>query len=177
MHGSFGKNIADKPALYSASDYDGLRALINARRVELRMRHLDLDHDAGLQSGYTGKIFCGMRNFGPLTLGPILDALDVDIVLIPRSVGTEAKPHENVLQFANVTRLKNYASLGGRISRSRKTDAEWSKFCRRAAKARWAKVRMKAKLAAQFGKAPRSNPRAPVEAVVPCCMEALRGVS
>ena len=50
MHGSFGKNIADKPALYSASDYDGLRALINARHVELRMRLLDLDHDAGLQN-------------------------------------------------------------------------------------------------------------------------------
>jgi hypothetical protein len=87
MHGSFGKNIADKPALYSARDYDGLRTLINARRIELRMKLLDLDHDARLQNGYAAKLVCGMRNFGPLTLGPILDALGVDIVLIPRSVG------------------------------------------------------------------------------------------
>jgi hypothetical protein len=138
--------------LRSARDYDGLRALINARRVELRMRLLDLDHDAGLQNGYAGKIFCGMKNFGPGTLGPILDALDVEIVLMPRSVGTAAKIHENVLQFANVTRLKNYASLGGRISRSRRTDQEWSKFCRKAAHARWGKARKNAKLAAQFRK-------------------------
>jgi hypothetical protein len=157
MHGSFGKNIADKPALCSASDYDGLRSLINARRVELRMRHLDLDHDAGLQSGYAGKIFCGMKNFGPLTLGPILDALGVDIVLVPRQAGTEVKLPENVLQFAHVTRLKNYATLGGRMRRAMMTDAEWSKHCRKAGKARWAKVRKKAKLAAQF------NPRAAAE--------------
>jgi hypothetical protein len=157
MHGSFGKNIADKPALYSASDYDGLRALINARRVELRMRHLDLDHDAGLQSGYAGKLFCGMRNFGPLTLGPILDALDVDIVLMPRQAGSEVKPQENVLRFAHITRLQNYSTLGGRMRRAMMTDAEWSKFCRRAAKARWAKVRKKAKLAAAF------KPRAATE--------------
>jgi hypothetical protein len=166
MHGSFGKNIADKPALCSAIDYDGLRALINARRVELRMRHLDLDHDAGLQSGYSGKIFCGMKNFGPLTLGPILDALDVEIVLQPRSAGSEVKLQENVLRFAHVTRLKNYSTLGGRMRRAQMTDAEWSKFCRKAAKARWAKARMKAKLAAQFGKAPRSNPCASAEAGV-----------
>jgi hypothetical protein len=158
MHGSFGKNIADKPALCSARDYGELRALIDARRIELRMKLLDLDHDAGLQNGYAAKLVCGMRNFGPLTLGPILDALDVEIALIPRSVGSETKPHENVLQFANVTRLKNNASLGGRISRSRKTDAEWSKFCRKAAKSRWAVVRMKAKLAAQFSKRAAADP-------------------
>jgi hypothetical protein len=166
MHGSFGKNIADKPALYSARDYSELRALIDARRVELRMRHLDLDHDAGLQSGYSGKIFCGMKNFGPLTLGPILDALDVDIVLMPRQAGSEVKPQENVLQFAHITRLQNYSTLGGRMRRASMTNPEWSKFCRKAAKARWAKVRKKAKLAAQFGKSPRSKPHASAEAVV-----------
>jgi hypothetical protein len=126
----------------------------------LRMRHLDLDHDAGLQSGYAGKIFCGMKNFGPLTLGPILDALGVDIVLVPRQAGTEVKLPENVLQFAHITRLRNYATLGGRMRRAMMTDAEWSKHCRAAAKARWRKAHKNAKLAAQF------NPRAPVEAVV-----------
>ena len=160
MHGTFGKKVADNPALYSARDYAGLRALINARRVELRMRHLDLDHDAGLQSGYSGKIFCGMKNFGPLTLGPILDALDVDIVLQPRQAGSETKPQENVLRFAHITRLKNNASLGGRMRRAQMTDAEWSKHCRKAGKASAQKARMKAKLAAQF------NPRAAADAVV-----------
>jgi hypothetical protein len=162
MHGSLGKIIAgdEEALLRSAHDYDGLRALINARRVELRMRHLDLDHDAGLQSGYAGKIFCGMKNFGPLTLGPILDALGVDIVLMPRQAGTEGKTHDNVLQFAHITRLRNNSALGGRLRRASMTNSEWSKFCRKAAKARWAKVHKNAKLAVQFRK------RAPHEAVV-----------
>jgi len=101
-----------------------------------------------------------MRNFGPLTLGPILDALDVDIVLMPRQAGTEGKTHDNVLQFAHITRLRNNSALGGRLRRASMTNPEWSKFCRRAAKARWAKVRMKAKLAAAF------NPRAAAESVI-----------
>jgi hypothetical protein len=70
MHGSFRKNIADKPALCSARDYEGLRRLIDACRVERRMKMLDLDTDAGLQSGYFAKQARGMRNFGPQTLGP-----------------------------------------------------------------------------------------------------------
>jgi hypothetical protein len=107
-----------------------------------------------------------MRNFGPLTLGPILDAFDVDIVLMPRQAGTEGKTHDNVLQFAHITRLRNNSALGGRLRRASMTNPEWSKFCRRAAKARWAKVRKSQKLAAQFSKAPSSNPRAVVEAVV-----------
>jgi hypothetical protein len=163
MHGSFGKNIADKPALYSARDYEGLRRLVDACRIELRMKMLDLDVDAGLQSGYFAKLACGMKNFGPATLGPILDALDVEIVLQPRSAGCETKPLENVLQFANITRLRNYASLGGRMRRAKMTDAEWSKHCRRAGKARAQKARKNAKLVAQLGKITDSKPRAPAE--------------
>jgi hypothetical protein len=151
----------DKIVWHEARDYEGLRKAIDARRIELRMRLLDLDHDARLQNGYAAKLVCGMRNFGPLTLGPILDALDVDIVLMPRQAGTLSK-----VPFAHVMRLQNNAALGGRLRRAQMTQTEWSKFCRKAAKARWAKVRKKAKLVAQFGKAPRSKPRASTEAVV-----------
>jgi hypothetical protein len=124
------------------------------------MKMLDLDTDAGLQSGYFAKLACGMRNFGPQTLGPILDALDVEIVLMPRQAGSEVNQQENVLRFANITRLRNYASLGGRMRRAKMTDAEWSKHCRKAGKARAQKARQNEKLAAQFRK------RAVVEAVV-----------
>ena len=37
------------------------RAAIAARRRELGLRKLDLDHASGLQSGYTGKIEAGVR--------------------------------------------------------------------------------------------------------------------
>jgi hypothetical protein len=148
----------DKTVWHEARDYEELRKTIDARRIELRMKLLDLDHDAGLQNGYAAKLVCGMRNFGPLTLGPILDALDVDIVLRPRQAGSASR-----MPFAHVTRLKNNAALGGRLRRAQMTQAEWSKFCRKAAKARWAKARKSQKLVAQFGKASVSNPRAAAE--------------
>ncbi len=160
MHGTFRKDTADEPALCSARDYEGLRRLIDACRIERRMKMLDVDVDAGLQSGYFAKLACGMRNFGPLTLGPILDALDIEIMLQPRSAGSEVKQQENFLRFANITRLKNYSTLGGRLRRAQMTDAEWSKHCRKVGKARALKARKNAKLAAQF------RPRAAEEAIL-----------
>jgi hypothetical protein len=68
----------DKTVWHEARDYEGLRKAIDARRIELRMKLLDLDHDAGLQNGYAAKLVCGMRNFGPLTLGPILGNVHLD---------------------------------------------------------------------------------------------------
>jgi hypothetical protein len=138
------------PALCSARSYAEFRDLVNARRVELLMTHLSVDIEAGLQGGYFGKLMCGSRNFGPQTLGPILDALGVDIVLVPRQAGTETKTHENALHFAHIIRLRNNSQLGGRLRRAKMTGAEWSKHCRAAANARWQKARKKAKLAACF---------------------------
>lgn len=70
-------------------DYEQLRQAINARRVALRMKCLDVDTDAGLQNGYYAKICCGMRNFGPANLEGILRALNVELQLVEREcVGT-----------------------------------------------------------------------------------------
>jgi hypothetical protein len=71
--------------MMTASNYDELRKLINARRIELRMTMLDVDGEANLQDGYFAKLICGARNFGPMSLGAVLAVLDVDIVLVPRS--------------------------------------------------------------------------------------------
>ncbi len=54
---------------------DDLIAVIKARRVELGLKQLDVDDIAGLQGGYTGKIECGSKGFGPMSLTALLGAL------------------------------------------------------------------------------------------------------
>jgi hypothetical protein len=76
--------VCEMPAIDRARNYAELRKLVDARRIELRMRMLDVDFDAKLQDGYFAKLMCGTRNFGPVSLGAVLAALGVDICLVPR---------------------------------------------------------------------------------------------
>jgi hypothetical protein len=66
-------------AIDRAGNYDELRKLIDARRIALQLRMLDVDVDANLPDGYFAKLICGMRNFGPKSLGRVLTVLGVDI--------------------------------------------------------------------------------------------------
>ena len=63
--------------------YADLRDGLRARRKELRLPHLVLDDLAGLCSGYAGKIECGSRRLGPMSLAMLLAALDVELVVRP----------------------------------------------------------------------------------------------
>jgi hypothetical protein len=134
-----------------------LRAMLNERRVELRMSMANVDEDAGLPPGTFEKLTTGVKNYGPANFGPVLDALGIEIALMPTGAGTEGKIDDRQEPMSNLKTLQANAPLGGRIRRAMMTKPEWSKFCRRAAKARWAKARMKAKLAAQFSKKPWYN--------------------
>lgn len=60
--------------------YEDLVAVLRARRVELGLRQLELDEIAGLQGGYTGKIECGSKGFGPMSLTALLGALGLELV-------------------------------------------------------------------------------------------------
>jgi hypothetical protein len=63
--------------------YADLRAAIDERRKQLGWSHLEMDHVTGWPHGYTGKLLCGMRNFGPMSLSCALDALGLEIVIEP----------------------------------------------------------------------------------------------
>jgi hypothetical protein len=69
----------------SARSYEDLRNLVDARRISLGLRMLDVDVDAGLQEGYFAKLICGKRGFGPVSLGRVLRALNAELHLVPRS--------------------------------------------------------------------------------------------
>jgi hypothetical protein len=143
-----------------------LRAMLNERRVELRMSMANVDEDAGLPPGTFEKLTTGVKNYGPANFGLVLEALGIEIALKPTGAGIEGKIDDLQEPLSNLETLRANAPLGGRMRRAKMTKPEWSKFCRRAAKSRWSMARKKAKLAGQFSKAPRSNPRAVAEVVV-----------
>src|ERR1017187_9836107 len=98
-------------------DYDQLRTAINDRRIALRMKCLDVDVDAELQSGYYAKIICGLRNFGPANLAGILRALGVELQLINRPDGAVPRIVELPIRTGGLfsdehARLKKIGAVG-----------------------------------------------------------------
>jgi hypothetical protein len=52
-------------------------ALFRSRALELGLTHLDVDARAGLADGYFGKIVCGMKKPGALTIERLCGALNL----------------------------------------------------------------------------------------------------
>ena len=72
-------------AIAIARSYEDLVAACRLRRHELGLAQLVVDDIAGLQSGYTGKIECGDKRMGPMSLPCLLQALGLELVVV-RSV-------------------------------------------------------------------------------------------
>jgi transcriptional regulator with XRE-family HTH domain len=66
-------------------DYQQLTEALAARRRFLGLRQLDADEKSGLMSRYVGKIECGTRKLGDLSLPMLLAALNCDLLLAPRT--------------------------------------------------------------------------------------------
>jgi hypothetical protein len=80
-------DVAIGVLLRPVRSYGQLREAINARRKQLGLTMLELDEKSGCQSGYSAKLICGDKNFGPMSMDAILGALQMDIVLIARRTG------------------------------------------------------------------------------------------
>ncbi len=65
--------------------YQDLTQALAARRRQLGLTQLDVDARSGLQSSYTGKLEIGTRHLGKLSLPMLCAALDIDILVAPRS--------------------------------------------------------------------------------------------
>jgi hypothetical protein len=73
------------PTIAIVRSYDDLRRAIAERRKELDLVQLELDDLTGLPSGYIGKLECGMRSFGSLSLGLVLQALGIELIVRRRA--------------------------------------------------------------------------------------------
>lgn len=126
-----------------AVDYAGLRKLVAARRQELGLRQLEVDDLAGVQQGYTGKLECGLRHFGDMSLGSILGALGLSLVAM-RATG--AHKHQSLEQGGLSSgrladKLKKRNAKGARALNMSLTPLQRSKSAKNAAKVRWSRYR------------------------------------
>jgi len=63
--------------------YDDLPVALSAARKKIGLSQLELDDLSGLQTGYTGKLECGLKHYGPVSFGATLAGLGLALVLIP----------------------------------------------------------------------------------------------
>lgn len=66
------------------SDYNEFIEVVRDRVDELGMTRLELDHQASLQDGYSGKLLSPkqIRGFGKVSLGPTLGAIGCKLLLV-----------------------------------------------------------------------------------------------
>jgi hypothetical protein len=106
------------PVWACARDMDGLRLMLNERRVSLKMTMLDLDARTGLADGYSAKLLCGDKGFGQLSLSLILQALKCQLMLVPEGAEPAGASSENSFSFkpikdcALAERRTHWARLG-----------------------------------------------------------------
>lgn len=115
-------------------NYAELKSALNERRIELKMTMLELDELAGLQQGYSGKLFsmaASSRNFGPISLGNVLKALGVELVILPTQPGKRrAFKIIGVRDKLRLNRMAIYGRRGGLAAKMKATPEEWRQFCR-----------------------------------------------
>jgi len=149
----------DGRILATVTDYAGMLAALRDRADELRLSREAIDQVAGLPSGYSGKILGigQVRRLNLISLGPVLGALGVKLVMVVDGAalkqfgGRSAKRHENRVRHGVLTQLmmrnrKDFSlmgKVGGANSRRYMTGAAASRLGRKAAKARWRKVKHK----------------------------------
>lgn len=152
--------MSDARIIGSAVDYDGLIAVLRDRVTELNITHATLDNLTGLQSGYCGKILgqLGVRSLGPISLGPMLQALAVKMVIVedveaaqkmaPRwekrvrpdyNASREARIGKKLIRRAFPAFLMELSRLGNEARRTKLKSRERSRIARLAARARWNK--------------------------------------
>lgn len=115
-------------------NYAELKSALNARRVELKMTMLELDELAGLQQGYSGKLFsmaASSRNFGPISLGNVLKALGVELIILPAQAGKRrAFKIIGVRDKLRLNRMALYARRGALAKNAKMSPEDWRQFCR-----------------------------------------------
>jgi hypothetical protein len=120
------------------TDYDGFVALLRARKEQLGLSDMALDHLAGLAHGHTGKLLgpAQERRLGVSTFGVLLNALGLS--------GTLYVDPAKAAALADRMTPRRSASVhpNGRISRAMVKRARATvlhELARKAVKARWAK--------------------------------------
>jgi len=127
------------------TDFETLRLALAQRKRDLRMSNLELDHLAKLQSGYTGKLMCGIKRPGDMSLPALLGALGAELVLIPsRAKDNPESPGEHGAALGGLKKVLSARGKKGAAKRFLRTTAEErSRHAKKMNRVRWAKARAK----------------------------------
>lgn len=123
--------------LATFSTLDGLVTALTARRHALGLSQLALDDRAGLQSGYCGKIECGIKGLGQISLPLHLGGLRCELALVEAVRAPRTQGEESVAHFENYMSRKARKAALARWAKT--TPKQRKKAARAAAKARWRK--------------------------------------
>lgn len=161
--------MPDLPSIAPAScaplgechDYDGLRSILRRRAEFLNVPRLELDRVSGLANGYVSAILSesGRKQIGPHSLGPLLTALGLKMVIVedvkatqrfatrcelrtPNMAHTNTRRlGRNALNRAKLVIFEELGRRGGRALFAKMTTAEKTERGRCAALTRWRQYR------------------------------------
>jgi len=128
------------------TNFEDLRVLIDTHRRKIGVTLLHLDDIAGLQHGYASKLACGIKNYGQMSLPSVLGALGLELWVVRAA---SAHGRSNIIPNTYVENYKNtrkkIARLGAQAANEKRTAEQRRLMARKAAIARWEKVRAKSK--------------------------------
>jgi hypothetical protein len=133
-------NVAEMPSAPLITTYQDLRAALAARRKELKLSQIDLDGVALLAGGHVGKIECGSKRLGDISLAAILGALGAALILVPAD-SAQAKGHSETWAQALKRQKEERKKRGAKAQASwlaKTTPAQRRAWARKAARVRWA---------------------------------------
>lgn len=148
-------------ALGEAKSYDDLQPILRARADALGLSRVELDRIAGVPSGYSAKVLAEVpiRKLGPDTLGPMLGALGVKIMLVedPEALAKftakgdarderyakNAALHSDSVEIKfGGRKFKRMQRKGGANSRKYMSKKKATRLARRANRMRWHKPKL-----------------------------------
>jgi hypothetical protein len=156
--------MTDERRIAIVTDYAGLMTALRTRANELKVTRETLDSVSGLQAGYCAKLLAPVpiRSVGPDTLGPLLGALGLAIVVIEdltmlervsaRLVKSRRKSTDTSAAILPRKRKKRRSIWRGNTGWSEMLNARrslilpsWKKrqIARKAIRARWRKAKQK----------------------------------
>ena len=121
-------------------NYSALRVAFTTGRKAMGVSQLEMDELAGLQSGYTGKLECGMKHLGDLSMPKLLAALKMALLLVPDdgSAKQAAKHLKKPVVTEAYRRIRKIiGAKGGRAAAFNMTKRALRQRARNAALTRW----------------------------------------
>ena len=117
-------------------DLDGLIRACVARRRELGLTQLQVDAAAGIQDGYCGKWEAGVKGLGRMSLGCILGALRLKLIVAGSDHRGLLLENEGLAAISTADHLKKIRRHGAAITNARHKHRK-AKWGRKGALKRW----------------------------------------